>query len=98
MMAYSTATNFKRAYIKHGRPIPEERLPPMIVGAIMLPCALFLFAWTSNPHIIWVPQVIATAFLGCGCLVTFWQGVNYIIVSCVLTRRSRLEFSDHFIH
>ena len=27
-MAYSTATNFKRSYIKHGKTVPEERLPP----------------------------------------------------------------------
>lgn len=72
LMSYSTATNFKRAYLKYGRPIPEERLPPMIVGGIILPIAFFWWAWTSFPTITWVPQVIATAFLGCGMLVTFW--------------------------
>lgn len=45
LIAYSTATNFKRAYEKHGKAIPEERLPPMIVGAIVLPIGLFWFAW-----------------------------------------------------
>lgn len=79
MMIYSTATNFKRSYIKHGKPIPEERLPPMIVGAIMLPIAFFWFAWTSFPSITWVPQVISVAFIGAGILVAFWQGMNYII-------------------
>jgi hypothetical protein len=44
-IAYSTSTNFKRAFIKHGKPIPEERLPPMIIGAIALPIGLFWFAW-----------------------------------------------------
>ncbi|KIX06752.1 uncharacterized protein Z518_04728 [Rhinocladiella mackenziei CBS 650.93] len=52
---------------------PEERLPPMIVGAAALPIGLF---WTSDPHISWVPSVLATALIGGGCLVTFW---NYII-------------------
>ncbi|OCK83025.1 MFS transporter [Lepidopterella palustris CBS 459.81] len=79
LIAYSTATNFKRAFIKHGRCIPEERLPPMIVGAIVLPIGLFLFAWTSNPHITWVPSVLATALIGMGSLVTFWQGMSYLI-------------------
>lgn len=79
LMSYSTATNFKRAFIKHGKPIPEERLPPMIIGAVILPVSLLWFAWTSSPSIIWVPQVIASAFLGMGCLVTFWQGINYIV-------------------
>ncbi|KXL47678.1 hypothetical protein M433DRAFT_70523 [Acidomyces richmondensis BFW] len=79
VMCYSSATNFKRAYIKYGKPIPEERLPPMILGAIVLPISFFWFAWTSFPTVIWVPQVISVAFIGAGCLVTFWQGMNYII-------------------
>ncbi|KIW26564.1 uncharacterized protein PV07_09649 [Cladophialophora immunda] len=79
MIAYSTRTNFTKAFKKHGRVIPEERLPPMIVGAAVLPIGLFLFAWTSDPHITWVPQVLATALLGMGCLSTFWQGTNFII-------------------
>lgn len=79
VIAYSTRTNFTRSYLKHGRVIPEERLPPMIVGAIALPIGLFWFAWTSNPNITWVPQVLSSALIGLGMLVTFWQGINYII-------------------
>jgi MFS transporter, DHA1 family, multidrug resistance protein len=77
LIAYSTRTNFTKAYKKHGHVVPEERLPPMIVGAAVLPIGLFMFAWTSNPNITWVPQVLATALLGMGCLVTFWQGVSF---------------------
>lgn len=51
----------------------------MIVGAITLPIGLFIFAWTSNPHISWVPSVIATALIGLGCMVPFWQGMSYLI-------------------
>jgi DHA1 family multidrug resistance protein-like MFS transporter len=79
LIAYSAATNFTRAFNKHGKAIPEERLPPMIVGAIALPVGLFWFGWTSNPSISWVPSVIATALIGLGCMVPFWQGVSYLI-------------------
>ena len=79
MIAYSTATNFKRSFEQAGKVIPEQRLQPMIVGAILLPIGLFWFAWTSSPHISWVPQVIASGFLGLGLVVPFWQGINYII-------------------
>lgn len=79
LIAYSTATNFTRSYVKHGKAVPEERLPPMIVGAIALPVGLFWFAWTSNPHISWVPQVLSTAVIGIGCMVPFWQGMSYLI-------------------
>lgn len=34
---------------------------------------------TSNPHILWVPQVLATAIIGLGTMVSFWQGVSYLI-------------------
>lgn len=54
-----TKTRFARKFKKHGRVIPEERLPPMIAGAFILPIGLFWFAWISNPNIAWVPQVIA---------------------------------------
>lgn len=75
LMIYSTRVNFAPAYRKHNKPVPEQRLPPMIVGAIILPIALFWFGWTSPPDLIWVPQVISSAFIGMGMLVTFWQGM-----------------------
>jgi DHA1 family multidrug resistance protein-like MFS transporter len=74
-----TKTRFARKMEKHGRVIPEERLPPMILGSIILPIGLFWFAWTSSPHITWVPQVLAGVPIGWGILMIFMQGLNYII-------------------
>ncbi|KAG0646087.1 Citrinin biosynthesis cluster MFS transporter mrr1 [Hyphodiscus hymeniophilus] len=74
-----TKTRFARKLKKHGRVIPEERLPPMILGSLILPVGLFWFAWTSSPHITWVPQVISGIFIGWGILMIFLQGLNYII-------------------
>jgi MFS family permease len=74
-----TKTRFARKLEKHGRVIPEERLPPMILGAFLLPIGLFWFAWTSSPHITWVPQVLAGIPIGWGILMIFMQGLNYII-------------------
>ena len=94
-IAYSTKTNFTKAFVKHGQTVPEERLPPMIVGAIILPIGLFWYGmshpvlhvdklltvsgWTSSPKITWVPQVLSSALLGGGTMVAFWQGVSYLI-------------------
>lgn len=78
-IAIVTKTRFQRKLVKHGRVIPEERLPPMIVGAAILPIGLFWFAWTSSPHITWVPQVLAGIPIGAGILMIFIQGLNYII-------------------
>ena len=51
-----------------GRLQPEERLPPMMVGGALLPAGMFWFAWTSNPSILWVPQVLSGVFIGAGVL------------------------------
>ncbi|GLA34084.1 hypothetical protein AnigIFM63309_005504 [Aspergillus niger] len=74
-----TKTRMQRKLQLHGENAPEERLVPMMVGSVLLPIGMFWFAWTSNPHIIWVPQVVAGGFMGCGILLIFLQGVNYLI-------------------
>ena len=80
IITYTSNTRFKRKMQANGgKPIPEERLIPMIVGAFLLPIGLFWFAWTSNPHVSWVPQVLAGIPIGAGVLLIFLQGLSYII-------------------
>ncbi len=79
VVSWITKTRFARKLKKHGRVIPEERLPPMIIGSMMLPIGLFWFAWTSNKNITWVPQVIAGIPIGMGIFMIFMQGINYLI-------------------
>ena len=83
-VSYVTQTRFARKMKEQGRLVPEERLPPMIIGAVMLPIGLFWFAWTSSPHITWVPQVVSGIPIGMGIFMIFMQGINYII-DCYLT-------------
>jgi len=78
-IAYFTKTRFARKIEETGDVVPEERMIPMIVGGALLPIGMFWFAWTSNPNIIWVPQVISGSFIGAGVLLIFLQGLNYII-------------------
>ena len=80
IIVYTSNTRFKRKMIENGgKPIPEERLIPMIIGAFLLPIGLFWFAWTSDPHISWVPQVLAGIPIGAGIQMIFLQGLSYII-------------------
>lgn len=79
IIAWTSKTRFKRKLEKHNKVIPEERLIPMILGGFIFPAGLFWFAWTSSPHISWVPQVIAGVPIGAGILMIFLQGLNYII-------------------
>jgi MFS transporter, DHA1 family, multidrug resistance protein len=50
---------------------PEDRIPPMIVGSLVLPAGLFWFAWASNPSTPWPAQVAAGILTGCGIILVF---------------------------
>jgi multidrug resistance protein len=74
LIAYTSKTKFKQALEKEGHVVPEARLPPMMVGGFIFPAGMFWFAWTSDPNITWVPQVISGGFIGMGMLLIFLQG------------------------
>ncbi|EEH07945.1 polyamine transporter 1 [Histoplasma capsulatum G186AR] len=61
------------------RPVPEARLPPMMVGSVFFSAGLFIFGWTSPPHIPWVAQVIGTVSMGFGFFTVFQAALNYLI-------------------
>ncbi|KAJ5690833.1 hypothetical protein N7462_005225 [Penicillium macrosclerotiorum] len=56
---------------------PEHRLPPMILGAVILPPALLWFGWSGNAH--WMVQVISCFFVGLALQIIFISGVVYIV-------------------
>jgi multidrug resistance protein len=45
---------------------PEYRLPPAIVGALLVPAGLFLFAWTTYASVHWIVPIIGSAIFGMG--------------------------------
>lgn len=80
IIVYTSNTRFKQKMIANGgKPIPEERLLPMIIGAILLPIGLFWFAWTSSPHVHWAAQVLAGVPIGVAVELVILQGMSYII-------------------
>ena len=80
IIVYNLNTRFKhKPEANDGRPVPKERLIPMIIGATMLPIGLFWFAWTSDPNISWVPQLFAGVPTGAGVQLILLQGLSYII-------------------
>jgi len=65
-MTWETRTIFQPKLNKAKKLIPEERLPPMMVGSVVLVIGLFWFAWTSFPTISPWPQIISGVFIGAG--------------------------------
>jgi hypothetical protein len=54
---------------KHGadyKPEPELRLPPTMVGSVLVTVSLFWFAWTTFPSVHWIVPIIATVFFAAG--------------------------------
>lgn len=45
---------------------PEYRLPPAIVGGILVPVGLFWFAFTTYPGVHWIVPVMASSVFGMG--------------------------------
>lgn len=65
------ANNFK--------PVPEARLPPMMIASVVLAGGLFLIGWTSTPETHWTAPVSGVFMLGFGYYTIFTSALNYII-------------------
>lgn len=65
-LTWETKAIFTPKFNKAKKVIPEERLPPMLAGGVILVVGLFWFAWTSYPSINPWPQIISGVFIGCG--------------------------------
>ena len=61
-----------------GKPVPEARLPPMIVGSFLFPIGLFWFGWSADPTFHWAIPIAATSFIG-GFNPIFLQCVNFLV-------------------
>ncbi|CZT51834.1 related to fluconazole resistance protein [Rhynchosporium secalis] len=94
-IAIDTKTRFNKLLLASTKPfIPEARLPPMIIGSVMLPIGLFWFAWTSNPDLHWAPQVVSGIFIGCGIFLVFLPSQIYIVDTYLLNANSALAASS----
>ena len=58
---------------------PEDRLPPCILAAVILPVGLFWFAWTNSPSLPWAASVAASIPFGFGMVLIFLSIMNYLI-------------------
>ena len=45
---------------------PEYRLPPVILGGILIPIGLFWFGWTTYSSVHWIVPIVGSAVFGCG--------------------------------
>ncbi|KOS19634.1 putative transporter [Escovopsis weberi] len=75
----------------HGIPVPEWRLPSMMVGGVFFAIGIFWFGWTGfTGRISWVAPAASGIFTGFGLLCIFLQALNYIIDSYLMFAASAI--------
>jgi MFS family permease len=77
-----------------GAPVPEARLPLALVGSVMLPIGLFVFAWTNGPEIHWIVPIFASGIFGAGLVSVFLSSQNYLIDSYTIFAASVIAGSS----
>jgi hypothetical protein len=65
----------------HGKPPPEVRLIPMMASCWFIPIGLFIFAWTSYPHLSWAGPAFGGLPVGFGFIFLYNSANNYIVDS-----------------
>ncbi|KAJ5579931.1 uncharacterized protein N7459_005916 [Penicillium hispanicum] len=60
---------------------PEARLSTAMVGSLLIPIGLFLFAWTTYPSVHWIVPIIGAVFFSCGLVMVFISLMSYLVDS-----------------
>ena len=69
---------------------PEFRLPLLLVGALVTPIGLLIYAWTADNKILWIGPDIGIAIVGCGTVLTITCLSGYMIESFPLVSASAM--------
>ncbi|KAI1290541.1 MFS multidrug transporter-like protein [Xylaria venustula] len=64
----------------HYKPVPEARLPPMMIGSFTFAAGLFVFGWTSSKHVSNpAPSIVGVFFTGLGFTLIFQSSLQYLV-------------------
>lgn len=58
---------------------PEDRLPPLILGASLLPGALLLYGWTLDKHTPWIAPVVGSALVALAAMYSYIPVQIYVV-------------------
>lgn len=58
---------------------PEDRLPPLVPGAVLIPIGLFWYGWALEMHAHWLVPLLGTAVFGAGIIFSFIPAQMYLI-------------------
>ncbi|KXJ96338.1 major facilitator superfamily domain-containing protein, partial [Microdochium bolleyi] len=58
---------------------PEYRLPPLFIGAFLVPAGLFMYGWTAEVRAHWILPMIGGAIMGFGMMTVYTPSTTYIV-------------------
>ena len=61
-----------------GQLLPERRLPPAIIGAILVPISMLVLGWSARASIHWIVPIIGSSFFGVANVLLYYAILNYI--------------------
>ncbi|KAL9622397.1 MAG: hypothetical protein Q9160_003241 [Pyrenula sp. 1 TL-2023] len=68
-----------RMHANNNRPVPEARLPPMMLGSIFFAGGNFILGWTASKDIPWIAPCAGAACMGFGFFTIFQGAINYLV-------------------
>ncbi|KJZ78482.1 hypothetical protein HIM_01873 [Hirsutella minnesotensis 3608] len=69
---------------------PEFRLPPAILGSLLVPSGLFMFGWSTFPWVHWIVPIIGSAIFGTGVMLVFSGIFTFLVDAYPLYAASAL--------
>ncbi|KAJ5712709.1 multidrug resistance protein [Penicillium malachiteum] len=77
---YTTVSNrFVARSIAKGTFKPEDRLPLMVPGGLLLPRGLIWYGWSAQAEVHWIVPIIGTAVAAIGLTIVFAAPLAYLI-------------------
>jgi MFS family permease len=84
-MILSTLTigPFLDQYLQHkkksGNSQPEMRIPPMLLGSILIPCGIVAFGWVVHHKLHWISPILFTVLVGYGFVAIAISAWSYLV-------------------
>lgn len=72
---------FTKKLLNNEQVVPEVFIPMAIVGSVIMPIGIFIFAWTAAPDLHWIGPLIGAAVFAAGAFVCFQTLFNYLSMS-----------------
>lgn len=77
---------------------PELRLPPGVVGGVLVPVGLFVFAWSAQPHVHWLVPIAGLVLSGAGMLLVFSAVLTFLVEAYPLWAASALAANSFMLN